>query len=250
MIELKTSKDIIKMQKACEISAMALLKAGEFIVEGITTKEIDDEIKNFIHSNNAKPSFFGYGGFPCSACISINDEVIHGIPSKLRTLKGGDIVSVDVGAFYDGYHGDNAFTFKVGNISQDDEKLLTVTRDSLNEAIKVCLAGNRIGDISYAVQSYVEKHNFSIVREFVGHGIGKNLHEAPEVPNFGDKGRGVRLVAGMTIAIEPMVNFGGKEVKVLDDGWTVKTKDGKNSAHFEHTVLITNNEPVILTIAR
>lgn len=250
MIELKTSKDIMRMKKACEISAMALLKAKDFIVAGISTEEIDDEIRNFILSKNAKPSFLGYGGFTKSACISVNDEVIHGIPNRNKILKNGDIVSVDVGAFYDGYHGDNAFTFKVGKISQNDEKLLNVTQNSLNEAIKVCVEGNRIGDISYAVQSYVEQNGFYIVKEFVGHGIGKNLHEAPEVPNYGAKGKGVRLVKGMTIAIEPMVNFGTPNINILSDGWTVKTVDGKNSAHFEHTVLITDSEPVILTVAR
>lgn len=250
MIELKTSKDIMRMKKACEISAMALLKAKDFIVAGISTEEIDDEIRNFILSKNAKPSFLGYGGFTKSACISVNDEVIHGIPNRNKILKNGDIVSVDVGAFYDGYHGDNAFTFKVGKISQNDEKLLNVTQNSLDEAIKVCVEGNRIGDISYAVQSYVEQNGFYIVKEFVGHGIGKNLHEAPEVPNYGAKGKGVRLVKGMTIAIEPMVNFGTPNINILSDGWTVKTVDGKNSAHFEHTVLITDSEPVILTVAR
>ncbi|MGL5972374.1 MAG: type I methionyl aminopeptidase [Oscillospiraceae bacterium] len=250
MIELKTSKEILKMQKACEISAKALLKAKEFIVEGISTKEIDDEIRNFILSKNAKPSFLGYGGFSGSACISINDEVIHGVPNKNKKLKNADIVSVDVGAYIDGYHGDNAFTFEVGEVSQSDKKLLTATQNSLYEAIKKCVPGNRVGDVSFAVQNYVENLGFSVVKEFVGHGIGRNLHEAPEVPNYGEKGRGVRLVSGMTIAIEPMINAGSEKVKILPDGWTVKTVDGKKSAHFEHTVLITNNEPIILTKIR
>ena len=247
MIQLKTTSEITKMSKACEISAMALLKAKEFMVPGISTKEVDDEIRNFILSKNAKPSFLGYGGFTGSICISINDEVIHGIPNEKKILKTGDIVSVDVGAFIDGYHGDNAFTFPVGQISDEKQKLIDVTKESLNQAIQVAVAGNRIGDVSHAVQNYVEKNGFSVVREFVGHGIGKSLHESPEVPNFGTKGRGTRLVKGMTIAIEPMINEGTAGIHILPDGWLVKTNDGKNSAHFEHTIYITDNEPVILT---
>lgn len=247
MIELKSKQDILKMQKACEIASLSLLKAKEFIVEGISTKEIDLEIKNFILSKSAKPSFLGYHGFPASSCISINDQLIHGIPRSDVKLKNGDIVSIDVGAYYDGFHGDNAYTFTVGEVSDEDKKLLDVTKQSLYEAIKMCVSGNRIGDVSYAVQSYVEKNGFSIVREYVGHGIGRNLHESPEVPNFGVKGKGARLVSGMTIAIEPMVNSGSQHVEVRDDEWTVFTVDGKNSAHFEHTVLITDKEPIILT---
>lgn len=247
MIVLKTSKEASKMQKACTISAQALKYGGELVEEGVTTAFIDKKIRQFIQSKGAVPSFLGYGGFPGSACISVNDEVIHGIPGS-RKLKNGDIVSIDVGAHIDGYHGDNAATFPVGEVSEQDMLLMNATKESLYEAIKLCKPGNRLGDIGFAVESYVKKFGFSVVRDYVGHGVGKNLHEEPEVPNYGTPGHGLRLMPGMTLAIEPMVNADGWKIKVLDDEWTVKTVSGSNSAHFEHTIYITENEPVILTM--
>lgn len=247
MIVLKTSKEASKMQKACTLSAQALKYGGELVEEGVTTAFIDKKIRQFIQSNGAVPSFLGYGGFPGSACISVNDEVIHGIPGS-RKLKNGDIVSIDVGAYIDGYHGDNAATFPVGEVSEQDMLLMNATKESLYEAIKLCKPGNRLGDIGFAVESYVKKFGFSVVRDYVGHGVGKNLHEEPEVPNYGTPGHGLRLMPGMTLAIEPMVNADGWKIKVLDDEWTVKTVSGCNSAHFEHTIYITENEPVILTM--
>lgn len=249
MIILKTKHELQAMQEACKISAQALVVAGKAIRPGMSTKELDEVIHRFIISKGAKPSFLGYGGFPGSACISINDTVIHGIPSKDIIICDGDIVSVDVGAFYNGYHGDNAYTFSVGEVSQEAKKLLEVTEQSLYEAIKVAGPGARIGDISYAVQSYVEPFGYGVVKQYVGHGVGRDLHEAPEVPNFGTAGRGVRLAEGMTIAIEPMINLVGEQVKILSDEWTVKTVSGSLSAHFEHTIAITANGAEILTKA-
>ena len=247
MIQLKNKSELERMRKACQISAQALQVAGEAIKVGMTTLELDRIIHRFIVSQGAKPSFLGYGGFPGTACISVNNEVIHGIPSSARVLNEGDIVSVDVGAFYDGFHGDNAATFAVGTVSPEAQKLLDVTRDSLYKGIEAAIAGNRIGDIGCAVQTYVEENGFAVVRQYIGHGVGQELHEDPEVPNFGRAGRGVRLLPGMTIAIEPMVNAVGEGVRVLDDDWTVVTKSGSLSAHFEHTIAITEHGPVILT---
>ncbi|MBQ1238169.1 MAG: type I methionyl aminopeptidase [Oscillospiraceae bacterium] len=247
MIQLKNKSELERMRKACQISAQALQVAGEAIKVGMTTLELDRIIHRFIVSQGAKPSFLGYGGFPGTACISVNNEVIHGIPSSARVLNEGDIVSVDVGAFYDGFHGDNAATFAVGTVSPEAQKLLDVTRDSLYKGIEAAIAGNRIGDIGCAVQTYVEENGFAVVRQYIGHGVGHELHEDPEVPNFGRAGRGVRLLPGMTIAIEPMVNAVGEGVRVLDDDWTVVTKSGSLSAHFEHTIAITEHGPVILT---
>lgn len=247
MIQLKNKSELERMRKACQISAQALQVAGEAIKVGMTTLELDRIIHRFIVSQGAKPSFLGYGGFPGTACISVNNEVIHGIPSSARVLNEGDIVSVDVGAFYDGFHGDNAATFAVGTVSPEAQKLLDVTRDSLYKGIEAAIAGNRIGDIGCAVQTYVEENAFAVVRQYIGHGVGHELHEDPEVPNFGRAGRGVRLLPGMTIAIEPMVNAVGEGVRVLDDDWTVVTKSGSLSAHFEHTIAITEHGPVILT---
>ena len=249
MVVLKTVRELQLMQHACKISAQALELAGKAVKAGVSTYDIDALIHDFIVDAGAKPSFLGYGGFPASSCISINDEIIHGIPSRKRIIQNGDIVSIDVGAFIDGFHGDNAYTFGVGDISDEAKKLLEATEQSLYEAIKVAVAGNRIGDIGHAVQSYVEDRGFSVIREYVGHGVGRELHEDPEVPNFGKAGHGVRLVPGMTIAIEPMVNAGGKEHKRLADKWTVVTADHSLSAHFEHTVVITTDGPVILTKA-
>ena len=249
MIRIKTAKELERMKKACQLSAAALDVAGEVIRPGVSTADVDDAIRKFITSHGAKPTFLGYGGFPKSACISVNEELIHGIPSRKKILKEGDIVTVDVGAFIDGYTGDNARTYAVGQVSPEAQRLMDVTSESLKRAIAVCLPGNRLGDIGYAVQSYVEENGYSIVREYVGHGVGKELHEDPEVPNYGRAGHGVRLVPGMVIAIEPMVNAGGPEVEVLANDWTVVTKDGKLSAHFENTVAITEDGPVIMTRA-
>ena len=235
------------MRKACKITAAARALAGEMVKPGVRTNEIDKAVHDFIISQGATPSFLNYGGFPASTCISVNNVVIHGIPSKKQILKEGDIVSIDVGACYQGFNGDNAWTFACGDISMEAQKLLDATRESLFEAIKMAQPGNRIGDIGSAVQKYVEARNYSVVRDFVGHGVGAKLHEDPSVPNYGTPGRGVRLLPGMTIAIEPMVNAGGHEVTVLGDGWTTVTRDGRLSAHFEHSVAITPDGPVILT---
>ena len=228
-------------------SSQALQVAGENIRVGMTTQELDRIIHHFIVSQGAKPSFLGYNGFPGTACISVNNEVIHGIPSSGRVLREGDIVSVDVGAYIDGFHGDNAFTFPVGKISPEAQKLLEVTQRSLYLGIEAALAGSRVGDIGAAVQSLVEENGYAVVRQYVGHGVGRDLHEAPEIPNFGRPGHGVRLVPGMTIAIEPMVNQKGEGVRILDNDWTVVTKSGSLSAHFEHTIAITEQGPVVLT---
>ena len=246
MIILKTQKELSAMREAGRISNQALLEAGKHIRAGMTTKELDRILHDFILSKGAKPSFLGYAGFPGTACISINNEVIHGIPGS-RKIQDGDIVSIDVGAYYKGFPGDNAYTFAVGQISPETQRLLDVTKESLYKGIAAAVPGARIGDVAYAVQSYVEQAGFAVVRKYVGHGVGANLHESPEVPNFGKPGRGVRLVPGMTIAIEPMVNLVGTDVKVQPDGWTVLTASGSPSAHFEHTIAITEHGPVILT---
>ncbi len=247
MIVLRTAKEIDMMRKACQISAEALQIAGEAVKPGITTYEIDQIAYRYIKKQGAEPNFLNYNGFPATACISINDEVIHGIPSKNRVLKEGDIVSIDLGAKVNGYNGDNAATFACGVISDEAKRLCDTTRESLYLGIQQAIAGNRIGDIAFAIQSYCEERGFSVVREFTGHGIGTHLHEDPSVPNYGTAGRGQRLLPGMTIAIEPMINLGSKAIKCLPDGWTVKTLDGKLSAHFEHTIAITKGEPMILT---
>ncbi len=247
MIVLRTAKEIEMMRKACQISAEALQLAGESVRPGITTYEIDQIAYRYIKKQGAEPNFLNYNGFPATACISINDEVIHGIPSKKRVLKEGDIVSIDLGAKVNGYNGDNAATFACGVISEEAKRLCDTTRESLYLGIKQAVAGNRIGDIAFAIQSYCEERGFSVVREYTGHGVGTHLHEDPSVPNYGTAGRGQRLLPGMTIAIEPMINAGSKAVKCLPDGWTVKTLDGKLSAHFEHTIAITKGEPIILT---
>lgn len=248
MVVIKTARELSKMKDACRISAEALRVAGEAVKPGVTTYEIDTIIRRYIEKQGAAPSFLGYGGFPASACISVNNVVIHGIPSKKCVLKEGDIVSVDVGAYYGGFHGDNAYTFPCGRISAEAQKLLDATREGLNEGIKQALVGNRIGDIGSAVQKYVEARSYSVVRDFVGHGVGAKLHEDPSVPNYGTPNRAVRLLPGMTIAIEPMVNEGKYQVRVLDDKWTTVTCDGKLSAHFEHTVAITPDGPKIMTL--
>ncbi len=247
MIVLKTSRELSLMREACRISAGALKVAGEAVRPGVSTWEIDRIAYEYIKSQGAEPNFLGLYGFPATACISINDEVIHGIPSKKRILKSGDIVSIDLGAKVHGYNGDNAATFAVGEISDEAKRLMDATRESLYEAIKFAVPGGKLGDISAAVQRYCEERGYGVVREYTGHGVGKELHEDPSVPNYGTAGRGVRLLPGMTLAIEPMINQGTARIKVLPDGWTVKTADGKLSAHFEHTVAITKDGPVILT---
>lgn len=248
MIILKTDRELDCMRKACRLSAEALQLVGRSVKAGITTYELDKIAERYILENGGKPNFKGIDGYPATACISINNEVIHGIPSHSVRLKAGDIVSVDLGAAVDGYNGDNAATFAVGEISDEAKRLIDITRQSLYDGIKAACVGGRIGDISSAVQKRVEQAGFSVVREFVGHGVGTALHEAPEVPNYGVAGKGTRLLEGMTIAIEPMVNVGGYEVEKLSDGWTVVTKDGSLSAHFEHTIAITSNGPEILTV--
>ena len=248
MIVLKTGRELSVMREACRISAGALQLVGKAIEPGVTTAELDKIAENYIRSKGAVPNFKNYQGYPATACISVNNEVIHGIPSKKRVIKQGDIVSVDLGALFNGYHGDNAATFACGDVSEEAKRLMDATRESLYEGIKVAVAGGRIGDIGHAVQSYIEARGYSVVRKFVGHGIGTKLHEAPEVPNFGAPSRGIRLMPGMTLAIEPMVNAGGSEVEIMPDGWTVLTKDGSLSAHFEHTVAITSSGPQIMTI--
>lgn len=247
MIVLKTTRELELMREACRISAEALKLAGQAVEPGVTTGEIDKLAYDFIVKSGAKPNFLGYGGFPATACISINDEVIHGIPDPKRVIREGDLVSIDLGAAIHGFNGDNAATFAAGKLSPEAQRLSDTTRESLYEGIKVAVAGGRVGDIGSAVQKYVEARGYSVVRDFVGHGVGAKLHEDPNVPNFGTPGRGVRLLPGMTIAIEPMVNQGVYGVKTMPNGWTVKTLDGKLSAHFEHTVAITKDGPVILT---
>lgn len=247
MIVLKTNHELALMREACEISAGALKIAGEAVEPGVTTAEIDKIAYDYIKKCGAEPNFLNYGGFPATACISINDEVIHGIPSKKRVIKAGDIVSIDLGAKINGFNGDNAATFAAGDISPEAKRLCDTTRESLYVGIEKAVAGGRIGDIGAAIAAYCEVRGFSVVREYVGHGVGKKLHEDPSVPNFGTPGRGVRLIPGMTIAIEPMINMGKAGVKQLSDGWTVKTRDGSLSAHFEHTVAITPDGPKIMT---
>lgn len=248
MIVLKTDRELKIMKEACSISAGALEAAGKAVEPGVTTAEIDRLAEEYIRRRGGEPNFKNYEGYPATACISINNEVIHGIPSENRKLRAGDIVSIDLGAKFDGYHGDNAATFACGDVSPEAKRLMDTTRESLYEGIRAACAGGRIGDIGHAVQSYVEARGYSVVRQFVGHGVGTHLHEAPEVPNFGTPGRGIRLLPGMTIAIEPMVNAGGYDVKVQPDGWTVLTKDGSLSAHFEHTIVITADGPKIMTV--
>ena len=236
------------MVEAGRITGEALLLAREHVREGVSTYEIDKIIREYIERCGAKPSFLGYGGFPGSACISINDEVIHGIPSKKRILREGDIVKVDVGAFYKGFHGDSARTIAVGHVSEAAEKLIRVTRESFFAGVANVKVGNRLGDVGSAIQKCVENEGFSVVRRYIGHGIGRDLHEQPDVPNYGTAGRGTRLCAGMALAIEPMVNIGGEQVIEMPDGWTVKTQDKSLSAHYENTVALTSDGVIITTL--
>ncbi len=246
MIILKSPKEIKKIAQSCSIVAKTLDTLKGIVRPGITTREIDSFADAYIRTNNALPAFKGYRGYPASICTSLNNEVIHGIPSD-RVLKEGDILSIDLGVYKDGFYGDAAYTFPVGEIQPDVERLLRITEESLYIGIENARPINRVSDISYSIQGHVESNGFSVVRAFVGHGIGRELHEEPQIPNFGLPGRGPRLRPGMTLAIEPMVNQGGYEVLILNDGWTVVTTDGKLSAHFEHTVLVTSDKPRILT---
>lgn len=245
MVVLKTSKELSDMKLSCKISAQALKLAGELIKPGVSTAYVDQMLHEFIVSQGAKPTFLGYGGFPASCCISVNDEVIHGIPSG-RVIEEGDIVSVDVGAAINGYTGDNAATFAAGKVSEEAQKIMDVTKECLYRAIEAAQPGNRLGDVGYAVESYAKSFGFAVVRDYVGHGVGRKLHESPSIPNYGTPGHGLKLLPGMTLAIEPMINAKGSEVLVKKDG-TVLTRSGSLSAHFEHTIAITASGPVIMT---
>ena len=247
MITLKSEREIELMRRAGKITAAARALAGEMVKPGVTTQEIDKAVLHFIRTQGAEPSFLNYNGYPASCCISVNDEIIHGIPGK-RVLREGDIVSVDVGAYIGGVHGDCAATYACGAISEEARRLIDVTRQSFFEGIRYAREGHRLSDISHAVQEYVEANGFSVVREYVGHGIGHKMHESPEIPNFGAPGHGPKLLRGMTIAVEPMVNAGAAAIRQMPDGWTVKTRDGKYAAHYENTVLITSGEPELLTV--
>ncbi|MBS7227859.1 MAG: type I methionyl aminopeptidase [Oscillospiraceae bacterium] len=247
MITIKSAREVELMRRAGKITAAARALAGEMVKPGVTTQEIDRAVCRFIRSQGAEPSFLNYNGYPASVCISVNDEVIHGIPGK-RVLREGDIVSVDVGAYIGGYHGDCAATYACGKISEEAQRLIDVTRQSFFEGIKYAREGGRLSDVSHAIEEYVEGNGFSVVREYVGHGIGRNMHESPEVPNFGIAGHGPKLLRGMTLAVEPMVNAGTAAIRQMPDGWTVKTRDGKYAAHYENTILITSDEPELLTV--
>ncbi len=249
MISLKTGRDVDAMRRAGKITAAARALAGEMVKPGVSTKAIDRAVHEFILSQGAKPSFLHYNGYPASVCVSINEQVIHGIPGS-RKIHEGDVVSIDVGAYIDGFHGDCAATYIAGEGSEEAKRLIQVTRESFFEGLRYARAGYRVSDISHAIQAYVEQRGYSVVREYVGHGVGSKMHEEPEVPNFGRPGHGPRLVPGMTLAIEPMVNMGVWEVRVLSDDWTVVTADGKPAAHYENSVLITSGDPEILTPTR
>ncbi len=247
MIKIKSAREIDLMKMAGRIVALAHQEVAKIIKPGVSTYSIDQRIEQVICSHGAIPSFKGYGGFPASACTSVNEQVVHGIPSKNVVLKEGDIISIDIGAMYKGYHGDSAWTYAVGEVSEEKEKLMNITKKALFLGLEKAVAGNRLSDISHAIQTYAESYGFGVVREFVGHGVGKQLHEDPQIPNFGLPGRGVKLREGMTLAIEPMINAGTPRVRVLEDNWTAVTLDGKPSAHFEHTILVTKDKPIILT---
>lgn len=249
-VTIKTSKEIELMREAGKILAIVHEELGKFIQPGISTLDIDKKGEEIIRSYHCIPSFLNYNGYPASICVSVNDEVVHGIPNASRILQEGDIVSLDAGVIYNGYHSDAARTHSVGEISQDAQKLIDVTKQSFFEGMKFAKAGNHLHDISKAIQEYVEKNGCSVVRDLVGHGIGEHLHEDPEIPNFKPKGRGIKLVEGMTLAIEPMVNLGAYDVWWLEDDWTVVTQDGSLSAHYENTILITKEEPEILSISQ
>lgn len=248
MIQLKNGDQIKIMKEAGRITGEALLVARDHVRPGISTYELDRYVREHIEKAGAKPSFLGYASFPASACISINDEVIHGIPSKRRFLEEGDIVKIDVGAFYKGFHGDSARTIPVGRVSDEAQKLIEVTRNSFYAGLEMLKVGNRLGDVGAAIDSLVVANGFTTVKRYIGHGLGHELHESPDVPNYGTPGRGTRLCAGMTLAIEPMVNIGKETVKELNDGWTVKTTDGSLSAHYENSVALTSEGIINLTL--
>ncbi len=249
MITIKSASQIEKMKKAGEIVALTHELMKKNISDGVTTRELDRIAEEFIRSKGAIPSFKNYNGYPASICTSVNDVVIHGIPGNTR-LKNGDIISVDIGAYLDGYHGDSANTYGVGNISKEAADIIAAAKGGFEAGIKMAVAGNRIGDISAGVQQYVEALGYSVVREFVGHGVGAQMHEEPEVPNYGRPGRGPRLCAGMTLAVEPMINAGKRNILMLNDEWTIVTEDGSLSAHYEHSIAITKDEPILLTVCR
>ncbi len=246
MIRLKTEEEIEILRENALLVSKTLAQVGRHIAPGITTLELNKIAETYIRDNGAEPAFLGYGGFPFTLCISVNDVIVHGFASEYRLLEG-DIISVDCGTFYKGYYGDSAYTFPVGNITDENKKLLKVTKESLYLGIEKAVAGNRIGDISYAVQQHVEKNGYSVVREMVGHGIGKKLHETPEVPNYGSRGQGKLIQNGLVICIEPMVNAGSRAVHLHNDGWTLSTADKKNSAHFELMVAIVNGKQKVLS---
>ncbi len=246
MIIIKSSKEIEYMREAGKVVAYAHQVLREHIKPGVTTKELDEIAETEIRKHNSLPAFKGYGGFPASICTSINEEVVHGIPG-LKKLEDGDIISIDIGAIYNGYYGDGAKTYPVGDVNEEALKLIKVTKESFYEGLKFCKVGYRLSDISHAVQKHVEENGFSVVKDYVGHGIGANMHEAPQIPNFGEPGKGPRLSNGMVLAIEPMVNAGTDRVRTLLDNWTVITIDKKWSAHYEHTIVINDDEPLILT---
>jgi methionyl aminopeptidase len=247
VIVIKSQSEIEKIAAACRIVAEVLKGLGAHVRPGMTTEDIEKYAEDEIRGKKGVPAFKGYRGYPASVCISVNDQVVHGIPSRLNRLKSGDIVSIDLGVLCDGFYGDAAITLPVGEVSDEAATLIRVTEESLRLGIERAVPGNRVSDISAAIQRHVEAHSFSVVRAFVGHGIGRSLHEDPQVPNFGAPGQGSRLREGMTLAIEPMVNSGGADVMILDDGWTAVTSDGSLSAHFEHTVAVTKQGAVILT---
>ena len=247
MIELKSAREIGLMRRAGHILAEVMDRLRDSVKPGMSTLEIDEDVESFITARGAKSAFKGYRGFPATVCISINEEVVHGIPSAHRRVKEGDIVGLDLGCIVEGYYADCAFTLAIGDVPSKVQQLLDVTRESLDQAIQECRPGRRLSDVSHAVQAHVEGHGFAVVRAFVGHGIGRALHEDPQVPNFGDPGRGPQLRPGMVLAIEPMVTMGSWEVKVLDDGWTAVTRDGSLAAHFEHTIAVTDTDPEVLT---
>jgi len=253
-IPIKNKEGVAKMREACAIAATVLDKMKPLVQAGVTTQDLEEAARDWIKRLGARSACYGYQHgsrrYPAHTCISVNEEVVHGIPSLRRILREGDLVSLDIVVWHDGYVGDNAYTLPVGNVSPIDSRLLTVSRESLEIGIRQALVGNRIGDISHAIQTHVEAAGFSVVREMVGHGVGIAMHEPPEIPNFGRKGTGDRIKPGMTLAIEPMVNAGGYKTRTLADGWTVVTADGSRSAHFEHTVLTTDHGPEILTLPR
>lgn len=247
MVYYKTNEEIELIRKSSLLVSATLAEVANFLKPGITTLQVDALAEQFIRDHGALPSFKNYKGFPFTCCISVNDAVVHGFPNN-EAVEEGDIVSVDVGVYMNGYHGDSAYTFAVGTLTEDARQLLKVTKESLYKGVEKAVAGNRIGDISYAIQEYTErKHGYGVVRELVGHGLGKHLHEDPQVPNYGKRGTGLKMREGLVIAIEPMINMGRKDIYYADDGWTVKTKDGKPAAHYEHTLCVQKSKPDILS---